>query len=296
MIKKFGLFLFLIIICLMLQVHAGILIHGQRVDLASINRTWMTTLTLEHAITKKQLRWGLMQRSTLPTNQGMTFNFQKPKTLKFWMFNCLFDMSVAFLDQDKIIREIHNLKAYPERMDPNRKIISIKDLKKYPPSDPICRFFEERAVETQFPAQYALEVNKGWFDDHHIRPGDVALWHRQATLGFIIHTLNIDNYQPTDDTLIILELPGDYPHAVWLPNTRDDLDVAFMDYEMNILQQGTLKAGAGLPISDKQVIISGVPVKYCLLAPKDWLKTHVLKGGTTVDNSYIFNVEPYPCR
>lgn len=123
-------------------------------------------ITLEHAVTHQQRSKGLMGRQYLPPDHGMTFNYPMAYPLSFWMYNTLIDLSIAFLDQDKIIREIHELKAYPTLHDP--------------------QFFHDRGVTASFNAKYALEMNKGWFQEHHVKPGDQVMWNVNSPEGMII--------------------------------------------------------------------------------------------------------------
>ena len=122
-------------------------------------------ITLEHAVTEQELARGLMGRPTLSPDHGMTFNYKKPHRLSFWMYNTLIDLSIAFLDENKVILEIHELKAYPLITDQ--------------------RFFQANAVTSNVNAKYALEMNKGWFEKHGITPGDRAVWELSSPNGYI---------------------------------------------------------------------------------------------------------------
>ena len=82
----------------------------------------------------------------------MTFNYEAPQRLSIWMYNTWIDLSVAFLDDNKVIREIYELKAYPDQHDPN--------------------FFRVREASSSFMASYALEMNAGWFKAHGVKLGD----------------------------------------------------------------------------------------------------------------------------
>lgn len=89
---------------------------------------------------------GLAFRHVLPTGQGMLFAYAQDQIIGFWMKNTFIPLSIAFLDRDGEIIEIH-------RMDPN---------------DTSHRYISGS------PARYALEVNQGWFDKNGIVPGDRA--------------------------------------------------------------------------------------------------------------------------
>jgi uncharacterized protein len=150
------------------------------------NNTADVSLTLEHVKTPEELAWGLMQRKFLPENTGMLFTFPDSQILTFWMFNTLIDLSVAFLDENHVIREIHNMKAYPQMMELLPPIKNPKDLAEYFPHDSISDFFWAHRVQSSFPAKYALEVNWGWFARHHIQEGDILIEQNHTSHGAII--------------------------------------------------------------------------------------------------------------
>ncbi len=160
-------------------------------------------VTLEHAVTEEQIAWGLMQRRELPENSGMTFTYPRPQILQFWMFNCFIDISVAFLDERKVIREIFAMKAYPWKMDPLRPVRKVADFDKYSISDPVARFFISHGVESSLPTRYALEMNVNWFKDHRIKPGDAVWWVNSSPKGCVIRTIDMSPYLPLTEPLVI---------------------------------------------------------------------------------------------
>ena len=143
-------------------------------------------ITIEQAATRNEKNWGLMQRSTLPESHGMLFIYQNPQKLTFWMFNCLTDLSLAFLDKNSVITEIHHLKSFPEKMDPKRSVSTLSDIKKYPYNDPILSFFRQNQVTSLYKVLYALEMRSNWFRDNGVKVGDQLLWERNATNAYII--------------------------------------------------------------------------------------------------------------
>ncbi len=126
------------------------------------------SLQLEYALTPEMREHGLMGRYSLPPNQGMLFCYPTAQPITIWMYNTLLDLSVAFLDQNKVIKEIHELKAYPQ--------IKEKD------------FFHKRAVSSSFDASYALEMDKKWFEIHAIQPGDFLIFDFSSPYASIIKT------------------------------------------------------------------------------------------------------------
>ncbi len=127
---------------------------------------------LEEATTPEQKSWGFMGRTKLGDNEGMLFAFAPPQEVNVWMFNCWVDLDVAFLDSNKVIREIHPMKAYPEKMDPRRPVLGPNDMRLYPRNDPIVLFFQSKSVTSSFKAAYMLELPEGWFQKHHVGIGD----------------------------------------------------------------------------------------------------------------------------
>lgn len=134
------------------------------------------SITLEHAWTPEQISWGLMLRKTLPRNHGMMFHYPTPIPATFWSFNCWLDLSVAFIDENRVIREIQPLYAYPEKMDPLRPVYSAKDFSLYPKDDPIIHFFMQKAVRSKTPCHCVLEMNLDWFAENNIKVGDLIHW------------------------------------------------------------------------------------------------------------------------
>ena len=132
----------------------------------------IATITVEHALSPQQHAWGFMGRKKLPADHGMLFHFKKSKIRSFWMFNCYVDLSVAYLNEEGIILEIHQMKAHPEMMDPKRPITKLQDLSQYPLNDPVLRFFAEHSANSAAPCSYALEVPLGYFEKHGIEKGD----------------------------------------------------------------------------------------------------------------------------
>lgn len=99
-------------------------------------------LEVELASTGEERARGLMFRESLPVDQGMLFVYPNERILSFWMRNTSIPLSIAFLDADK-------------------RIINILDMQP----------FDETSHQSTSPAQYALEVNQGWFAERGIEAG-----------------------------------------------------------------------------------------------------------------------------
>lgn len=90
---------------------------------------------------------GLMGRTALGENRGMLFVFDSEQTRSFWMRNTLIPLSIAYIDSEGRIVDI-------QKMEP---------LDDEPP----------HYVSAE-PAQYALEVNQGFFEEHGVEVGDTV--------------------------------------------------------------------------------------------------------------------------
>jgi hypothetical protein len=109
-----------------------------------------TTLTIgkqkviaEVAATPDQRSTGLMYRFSLKPDHGMIFVFENAEPQGFWMKNTFIPLSIAFIGGDG-------------------HILNIEDMA---PQD-------ERTHWSNGPAQYALEMRKGWFAERGISAGD----------------------------------------------------------------------------------------------------------------------------
>jgi uncharacterized membrane protein (UPF0127 family) len=88
---------------------------------------------------------GLSDRTTLGEYRGMLFVFPDERERSFWMKDTLIPLSIAFIDS-------------------KRRIIDIQDMK---PLDD-----EPPSYVSAEPAQYALEVNQGFFEKRGVKVGD----------------------------------------------------------------------------------------------------------------------------
>lgn len=88
---------------------------------------------------------GLMYRESLGEDCGMIFVFDEEEPLSFWMRNTLVPLSVAYIDSEGSIVSIHDMEPLDETSVPSAK-----------------------------PAQYALEVNQGFFEENGVEAGDMV--------------------------------------------------------------------------------------------------------------------------
>lgn len=99
-------------------------------------------MTVEIAASGDQRFMGLSFRRSMPDDAGMLFVYQRERPLTFTMRNTLIPLSIAFVSKDLVINEIHDMNVGPGQLFPSRQ-----------------------------PAQYALEVNQGWFARNGIKAG-----------------------------------------------------------------------------------------------------------------------------
>ncbi|NJK90368.1 MAG: DUF192 domain-containing protein [Blastochloris sp.] len=99
-------------------------------------------LKVEVASTPQSMARGLMFRRSLPPDQGMLFVFPLEHQASFWMKNTSIPLSIAYLDKEGTILEIH----------------------------PLIPFREEAVQSKSNKVLYALEVNRDWFSTRQITP------------------------------------------------------------------------------------------------------------------------------
>src|SRR5215831_3699285 len=63
----------------------------------------------ELAATPQQVHTGMMFRTNMAENEGMLFDLAYPQRASFWMPNCPLPLSVAYINPEGMIEEIHDL-------------------------------------------------------------------------------------------------------------------------------------------------------------------------------------------
>ena len=100
-------------------------------------------MVAELAAEPEQIRTGMMFRTNMAENAGMLFALPYTQQAKFWMKNCPYPLSVAYMDEEGVIKEIHDLEPYST----NSVVADSADIR------------------------FALETPRGWFEKHHLQPG-----------------------------------------------------------------------------------------------------------------------------
>ena len=106
----------------------------------------------ELATTLETRTRGLMERPSMPTDQGMLFLFEVAQPLSFWMFNTLIPLDIIFADAERRITSIYA---------------------SVPPCRPPLRC---PTYTSHGPAQFVLEVNGGTVAKAGIGVGDELRW------------------------------------------------------------------------------------------------------------------------
>jgi uncharacterized protein len=100
---------------------------------------------VEIADEEDEQKRGLMERTALAEDAGMLFVFPGERPLSFWMKDTLIPLSIAYIDGDGGIVDIQDMAPLDETSHPSAA-----------------------------PAQYALEVNQGFFEERGVQVGDEA--------------------------------------------------------------------------------------------------------------------------
>lgn len=90
-----------------------------------------------------EIMTGMMFRTNLGPNEAMLFLLPVPQQASFYMRNTLIALSCAYIDDNGVIQEIHDMK----------------------PRD------ETSILSATANIRFVLEVNRGWFQTNHIGPG-----------------------------------------------------------------------------------------------------------------------------
>jgi uncharacterized membrane protein (UPF0127 family) len=100
----------------------------------------------ELARTVRQIQTGMMFRTSIGEDEGMLFVFARPYRASFWMKNVTVPLSVAYIDSEGRILEIH----------------------------PLEPGVEEPVEAASDRVQFVLETARGWFERHEVEVGTVV--------------------------------------------------------------------------------------------------------------------------
>ena len=115
-------------------------------------------INVEIADTRERRIKGLSGREELKEDSGMLFVFPDSDRRIFWMKDCLMDLDIAYIDNNRIIREIYTMKKEPLNIPDNV-------LKAYP--------------SKSGNIMYVLEMNAGWFKRNEVIKGNkVEILHK----------------------------------------------------------------------------------------------------------------------
>lgn len=109
---------------------------------------------------------GLMFVENMAENVGMLFIFEEQRPLGFWMKNTLIPLQIGFLDR-------------------KGKVVDIQEMT--PAKSSMAR--EVPTYHSKADAQFALEMNTGWFTRHKVKIGDTLRLTGKADSKLLQRTL-----------------------------------------------------------------------------------------------------------
>jgi uncharacterized protein len=102
----------------------------------------MHQIDTQLAMTPMERQIGLMNRPSMPVQEGMLFVFEEPTKQCFWMKNTLLPLTAAFVADDGTIVNLEDMK--PQTLDAHCSTKAVR---------------------------YVLEMNQGWFAKRGIKAG-----------------------------------------------------------------------------------------------------------------------------
>ena len=107
---------------------------------------FLLPLKIEIPSTNGEFKAGLMFRESLDEDSGMLFMFDSIDYHSFHMQNTTIPLDIAFIDKWGIVESIKELKPLSR--------------------EPVC---------SNSPVLFALEVNRGWFNENDVKVGDKVI-------------------------------------------------------------------------------------------------------------------------
>jgi uncharacterized membrane protein (UPF0127 family) len=117
----------------------------------SAKGTFLVKIDIEIADTPEKRTLGMMYRSAMEDRQGMLFLFPKEEYQSFWMKNTAVSLDMIFVSARNEIVTIH------ENTTPH----------------------SPQSYSSTKPAQFVVEVNAGFVEEHGISVGDRIRWQRR---------------------------------------------------------------------------------------------------------------------
>lgn len=112
---------------------------------------------LELSLSRERRRIGLGGRTTLADDEGMLFAFPRPEFQRFWMYDCLMDIDIAYVDPIGYVTAVHTMRKEPPRRPDEDELDYQARLPGYP---------------SVYPAQFVIELAPGMFERLGIEAGD----------------------------------------------------------------------------------------------------------------------------
>jgi len=115
-------------------------------------------LTAEMALSPIQQQTGMMFRTNTVENEGMIFVLPQTTRASFWMKNCFVPLSIAYIDPDGVIQEIHDLQPH----NTNSVLSASRNIR------------------------FALETSQGWFQRHNVSTGTLVRTERGSLMDTFV--------------------------------------------------------------------------------------------------------------
>ena len=112
---------------------------------------------LDLAMSTESRTRGLGGRESLADDGGMFFVFPDARPRRFWMYDCLIPIDIAFIDPLGYVTSVHTMETEPPRG-----------------ADESISEYEGRlpGFTSGYPAQFAIELSPGMFESLGIVAGD----------------------------------------------------------------------------------------------------------------------------
>mgnify|MGYP005729235537 CR=1 FL=1 len=122
------------------------LVSASEVEPLSLRTIQVGTQSIEVEVADElhERQRGLMHRKEMETDHGMLFVYSVAEVRSFWMKNTYIPLSIAYIGDNCQIVHIANMTP-----------------------------LSTKGVPSVYPAQFALEMNQGWFEGNGVKVGDL---------------------------------------------------------------------------------------------------------------------------